>query len=313
MSLVGLIFAVFSILGSVFGAGFMSGTEIYGFFARFGSVGYITIALNAVIFGLFVFIYGVKTAKNAVFCPETQQKHRILYFCQLLITGTMVAGACEILVAFGVSAFWVHIIVLCFVFICNLLGIKSANFFNCLVTMLAIVCFSFVAYDGSWQPLVWSDQSFMPLVMVMFYFIMNIASSEPIVKSVCREKSRKQIFWIGFVVCLLLAGIMYLLVGLVGDGSMPLISSIKKASFQKVYSVVVMLAMVSTMLSSSVGAKRLFGFGNFYASFFVAILSAIISFVGFRNMVLYVYPLIGLLLGINYITRKINQFLHTKA
>ena len=44
-----MLFYIFSILGAIVGAGFMSGAEIYSFFSRFGAIGYIGIAVNCVL------------------------------------------------------------------------------------------------------------------------------------------------------------------------------------------------------------------------------------------------------------------------
>ena len=313
MDLISIIVAVFSIIGSVLGAGFMTGTEIYGFFARFGSIAYITIAINCVVFGLFIVIYSIKNAKNEIFGFENHQKNYILYFCQLLITGTMVAGVCTLLTDFGVTRLWATPIILLFVFVCNLVGIRSANFVNVIVTCFACVSFLFVAYDGNWQPLGEPKTLVMPLLMVGFYLIMNMASSEAVVKSACVGKKKLQIWMIGLLVGLMLMIMLYTLVGLATHGDMPLISIIKNTWFKKVYSVIVLMAMVSTMLSSAFGAKRLFNLNNLCSSFFVAIIACIVSFVGFKNLIFYVYPFIGTLLAIKYIFGGLIKFAAKKA
>jgi len=291
-----ILLSVFAILGSVFGAGFMSGTEIYSFFARHGAIAYITIALNCTIYAVFVLIYGLKSAKSAVFLCEKAQNNVVLHFCQLLITGAMMAGTIVLLSRFGVPKIWAGPMVFLFVFVCQLIGIKSANFFNIIVSVLALISFVFVCYDGVWVPLNKSNNVFGPMALMIFYVAMNIVCSETIVAKVCANKSKKQVLMTSVGILCVLVIVMYALVGRVDAGAMPLIDIIQNKTFAKMYSVVVLLAMISTMLSSGAGAKKLMNMNNFCASFFVSILSWLVSFAGFENIITYVYPVIGVVM-----------------
>lgn len=307
-----ILLAVFAILGSVFGAGFMSGTEIYSFFARHGTIAYVTIALNCVVYATFVLFYGLKSAKIAVFVGEKQQNNVVLHFCQLLITAAMMSGTIALLVRFGLPKIWAGPMVFLFVFVCQLIGIKSANFFNVIVSALALVSFVFVFYDGTWAPLKANDNVFAPTILMIFYVAMNIVCSETIVAKVCANKTKKQILLISLVILCLLISVMYALVGLVYAGDMPLIDVIKNKTFAKIYSVIVLLAMLSTMLSSGEGAKQMLKLNNFFASFFVSILSWLVSFVGFENIITYIYPVIGIAMLVSIIFGTIFKIKNKK-
>lgn len=54
----------FSLVGTLVGVGFVSGREIYSFFARFGVFGLISAAISSVIFGLTVFCFWRKVRRR---------------------------------------------------------------------------------------------------------------------------------------------------------------------------------------------------------------------------------------------------------
>ena len=56
----------FSLVGTLVGVGFVSGREIYSFFARFGVFGLISAAISSVIFGLTVFMFLAKSQATQV-------------------------------------------------------------------------------------------------------------------------------------------------------------------------------------------------------------------------------------------------------
>lgn len=309
------ILGVFAILGAVMGAGFMTGTEIYSFFVKYGSISYITIAINCAIFAVFVAIYGSKNAKDAIKWPYNNIKINLLPVCQIVLTASMMAGASQIFASMGLNKMLASFIVFLFVCMCLIVGIKSANFFNVATTACALFSFMFLIYDGEINWLSAMPASFSAFAMAIFYASMNIATSTAVVERVASNSTKKQIKIIAVAVFVVLILISYLLAMVLpkSNQSMPLLSVIKNKTFSKIYLAIVIMAMVSTMLSSGFGAKKMFaGLGNFFGSIMCALVCYLVSFCGFDFIVNYLYPVVGVIVIVQGILNIIFKFSNKK-
>ena len=184
MKVLSVLFYIFSILGAIVGAGFMSGAEIYSFFSRFGAIGYIGIAVNCVLYSLCMVIYHLKNAKSYNLVLKSEQKPTILSVCQLCMCASMVAGLTELFAEFGISKVLVAFVVLFLLFVALCFGVRGANVFNVFVSACLILSIPFVVYDGGFRFLPHLDSSLFAVVaMSISYVAMNMVAKKTQLKT----------------------------------------------------------------------------------------------------------------------------------
>lgn len=294
-------YEVFSILGALLGAGFISGAEVVTFFGRFGYFGLLGIILSSTIFGVIISKSNNKS--------NTKNKYNFFPYCQLAISGSMFAGVVQVLSqTIKINQYLVCALVLILLVISLIIGIKFANIFNVFVTIATILILPFVIKNTqmNYYLLPTLNLYWLPVYGVL-YSIMNAVACMPIIKAI-NKKDAKIVAFFCTIITIILLVIMFLL-SANNNADMPVLMGITNATIKAIYSIIFMFAMTSTMLSASSGTKQIFAkFGdNKFSSLCSAIAICAISFIGFGKIINYVYPLIGAVIILQYFLNKMHK------
>lgn len=322
-NIVKIVTGTMSILGAIVGAGFMSGAEINQFFSRFGWIKYITFALIWLIIYVFIVKVWQKNAKTTEIISKNNAKTSILPICLIFVSATMMAGLCDIVSTFGVAK-WVCVFVVgMIIYICLIVGVKFASVINVLTSFMLIVILPFIVYDTKdiVGVVIEFDTSlhtvFVAVLYAVFYATMNLATSKSIVEHAEKNMSRKQVKGLALIVSIAVVGLIAIISNIsvkAIDSDMPLLELVGEGLIGKFFVVLLVFAMVSTLLSSCVGAMSTFKFfGKAPSSLITTCVITLVSFVGFGSLVKYVYPLIGAAILLNCIFDAVSKNLRKKT
>lgn len=320
------LFDVFSILGCVLGAGFISGTEIKNFFVRFGLYGFIGIVLSSILF-FFIIIYSTKKVCNLNDKLLKKSKiQQLLTFCQVFISAAMMAGIVELLGAsIGITASYVVVFILLFVVL--LLGLnfaKSVNVFVCALAILILPIILMVANSNfNFENFnLTTNIAYLPISVVyaVFYIAMNTAASMPIINSISskpKNKNWKLALGVSGILFVLLLAFFCVISASSSKLIMPIQGIIGNGVVLFIYNILFLIAMLSTLLSTTNGLKKVFVKfeNNAIECFLVTVLVCIVSFIGFENIIKFVYPVIGCFITLGYlcdIVKYIWQYYRNK-
>lgn len=296
-----IVYNVFSILGALLGAGFISGAEVVTFFWRFGYSGIAGIVISSIIFGIAI----VKNNNT----QDVTNRYNFLPFCQLAISGSMFAGVTQIIgQVTQINKYFVCLLVLILLIISLVLGVKFANIFNVIVTISTIIILPFVCKNVNIScQLSASDNLFLIPIYAVLYATMNSVACMQVIKSIDKKHSKIVAFLCTIITIFLLIIMMFLSANQTAE--MPVLSAIKNAKIKIIYTIIFMLAMVSTMLSASSGTKQIFAKidDNLICSFCSAVAICVISFIGFGKIINYIYPAIGAVIILQIFLNKMHK------
>ena len=148
---------------------------------------------------------------------------------------------------------------------------------------------------------------FVAVFYSIFYCAMNLATSSTIIEDSAQKFDKSGVKVLGFavsatIVCLI--AVISKMAAKTFSQDMPLLSLVGDGAVKIVFVVLLVFAMLSTLLSSCVGAKKMFcKTNNLVASCLLSCLIALVSFVGFAGLVKYVYPLIGAAIIVEFVFR----------
>lgn len=301
MAIVEILLGVLSILGCLFGAGFISGTEIVVFFGEFGWLGMVGIIVSSLVFSFVVYKNILPKNKN-----EEPKKYNFMPYCQVAISGSMFAGIVQVMSS-TMNKYFAMIIMLIVLFLALIFGIKFANFTNIITALLVIAILPFVYKDASISSfcLQASKPPVLFVIYAILYAVMNVVACMPVIKSINKHKISVAIICFVLSTCLMIA--MFLLVA--GRNSdMPIFSIISSSVLKGAYTLLFVLALLSTLWSASTGAKQIFKpFNNFEQSLLTALAVCTVAFVGFSNVVRYLYPIIAVIMLLQIILNKLHK------
>ncbi len=261
-----------------------------------------------------------KTSKFYNFSIGLDNSKFVMPVCQIIIAATMVAGANSVLKDFGLPQILAAIIIFAVLFVFLVLGIKFARGVNIAVSVASLIfIFCLVAsknitilnaFGGVYQANF--ANGIIGIALACLYAIMNIISSYTII-----DAATKQQYNIGKKIAaisgLMLGGLVltvFVIINSCGaSGDMPLLNLFTNCWVKKIYCVLLIVAMISTMLSCGLGGKKLVDskLGKISASFVTVWLIEIISLIGFANLVNYGYPLIGTIMIINVVVKRVKK------
>jgi len=252
-----------------------------------------------------------KTAKNKLYCGHTNKKYSILPIFHLIMCASMFAGISSVFSQFMPLELANVVIVIFFIMLC--FGVKGASIINVAVSICLVLIVFLVVCEGGLVLLFPSDNSvFQSVLFAISYASMNIASSLPMIEYVCKRNSKKMTMLIAIVFGLVMFLLLFLMAGLsTSEADMPILSIIKTPWLSASYTVLIVFAMLSTLISCGVGAKKLFcSLSNFSASFFVSMLAMCVSFLGFKFIISYLYPALGFLVVLDFIIKMLRAQKH---
>lgn len=314
-------------LCSVVGAGFVSGAEIYEVFVRFGDFWFV----GVMIFFILMFVLSFKITLN--FCVDKQYvkmykinkfmtkntfyiknkiKSILVFFNVLLISAAMFSGLRVLLqqlfnhnyiVVFAICIF----LVFCILFF-GIDGLQKMDYIVFVFMLLFCVwCvssnmsvkLSFVAHSN-----VDDSLSILPCIsFASLYVFMNIVQLEPIFSEYNISLTKKKALVLSFSYAFILTLILCLFIVFLKNNiqfsvfQMPFLEYFSEVGGIPLFlfSVGLVLALVSSLLTSLVGVKRTFlkRTTNFNSSLFAVVLALLLSVFDFSFFVSVVYPLIG--------------------
>lgn len=315
--------------GCFFGAGYISGKELFEFFGSFGVQGFVGLILSNILF----FIFGVLLLKNVKLSGKTSFDEVIILknmpiarfllgfmtiFMMFGIFVVMAAGAGALLnKVLNIPTFFgclIFILICCFA---ALFGIGGAiKFFSAIIPVLllstlTICAFSLCKFGLNIDNKVSNDNPllinwfFSAFTYVSYNMVTLIGTMIPVGTKVNDNKTIFSGIAIGCLTALSIAGGILLTVTSVFGASneeLPMLEIAFKVNniFGYVYAVLLLLAMFGTSLSSIVAINVYTEEKKFITkkripliTFAVGILAFIGSFFGFGNLVNTVYPIFG--------------------
>lgn len=319
---------------AIVGVGFVSGAEIYQFYARFGKFAYVGILIFFLL--LFVLINKILrsssidkndlkmnnkeqiTQKNT-FLRKDKIKSILTNFNVLMVSSAMFAGLFSLLKnLFKHNYYFFGLVAILLVFLILYFGVHGLEKFDYFV--ISFIVFLMIYFllnqktvsnsteifdgvnfeDGSMKMLCLSG------LFACIYVFMNIVQIQPILGELNVKLSNKKrclfsLFFALSLSLLLLVFVRFLLVNIEScNGEMPFLTYFKSKAGLLIYVYVIGLifALLSSLLSCLIGVKR--GVKRIFSSNFLAtcvsiLLSMCFSLIGFSNFVSIVYPAIGVL------------------
>ena len=333
--------------GSFFGAGFVSGKEIYEFFGTFGKKGYIGLFFAIILFFIFgsLLIRNVQISKKSSF-DEAMILGNYKIFRSMLgaVTIFMMFGIFVVMAA-GAGALINQVsgiphYIGCFVFtvlvcIAALFGISGAvKAFSIIVPVLVVVTLIICALSlnkygikaaatsANENPLL-MNWWFSALTYVSYNMITLIGTIIPVGSHVKKKRNAYTGILYGCIFALSIAmGILFAVTSIYGASSKELpmldIAFRLNSIFGYIYAVLLLLAMFGTSLSSivaiSVYAEERFIIYKKYRKPFtsvIGIIAFLCSLVGFGHLVDTVYPIFGYI-GFIVLALIVANFIYLK-
>ena len=305
----------FIIIGTVIGAGFISGKEIIRFFG--GGFLLPSSYFCALLFFLFTYLLltlgnkygGFAAGTHAVFGKTDAALETVLLFASLIIVGAMLAGVDSLMLSqFGIPksfplASFVSMVAAYFITGKGVKGLAAVNFI--LVPVMIAVILSFLSFKGNIQVQKEYSGADSGAVMTLFYVSMNIFLSAPVLLELGAANDKKSFAAAGGIAAVVISVCVFLIVsGIKYEGAnaenaeMPLLYLFGKVKyFSAVFSLVVFFGIFTTLLSSYF---PLFNYASRFKrkrvlDFVILIMAFAVSRLGLDKIVLYLYPVLGFL------------------
>lgn len=299
-----------AILGTTIGAGFVSGKEIANFFNVYGNFSYIAALILGVVYFFSIKLF-YKCQDLSIF-TKSKVLTSIVMFSQFISLSAMFAGLNSILTNyFGTKyLFYIFIIISFVIILCGLKGLTNTN----LILMPILVLFIF--YIGS--SAIFSNTHFdieiisssptKILTYLLMYIGLDLFSCYPICLALGKKQTKKQQNITALIVSItIFALVVCYLVSVLNKGSdyayfdMPILHFIiaHNDSLYIFTCVIVCIGIITTLLSNGFvlydSCKNLFN-KNWFVVFLSMFCGAyILSYMGFSNIVEYLYPLLGII------------------
>lgn len=323
--------AIFLIIGTVVGSGFISGKEIVVFFSRFGAYSFLGIFL-AFFFFAFLFYIILNKGEEAL---QRLKSSRFSFVINLIIcmifTSAMFAGVNNLLTFDKIYINFIVLILILFVcFIIFKRGLKSLNKLNYfLIPIMLGILIMIVALKLNFSPIKFvSSLGEMSFLYSILYVILNTANSAVLIAEIGKNLNRKQKARVSIISALVLMLILLLVnIVLLQNSSsfvedMPLISLF--SGWQKVMmNIVVFIGCITTLFSLVfVSSSSMRGLcNNEFIIFSISVLMPVmLSLLGFGFMVTYFYPITSILgvfllydLFFKSLFKRTNQKIHSSS
>ena len=322
---------IFSIIGTLIGAGFASGQEMYLFFYRFGLNGILglilcSLLISIVIYKTFLIIHTRKISNYEEFLQEIFHSKNISNISNIIVNVFLLITFFIMISGFGayfeqqfeIPAIIGAIILATISFVVlikDIEGVKRVN--SVIVPILIIVIFiiGFLSlkniFSGSgeiWQANFESKYNFNWILQAVVYCSYNMILVIPVIVNLGKYiKSKKQIAFVsvlsGVIIFVLAMSIFLVLTSVKTDYSriqMPAVYAIDNnfPQFSGVYGIVILLSIFSTAISIGISFLKNITKNKKSYPQFVAIMcisGELISNFGFSNLVKMLFPVFGYL------------------
>ena len=317
---------VFLIVGTIIGAGFASGREISVFFARFGIYSLFFMPFLFIllyfIFKLFLNIGRHKNFDNIFelnnFTNNSIFMNTLISFTFLIFSSAMFSGAVEILsnnfINIPSIIFYLIIFLICyFVLKSGFKGLIKVNVILVPILIISILCLCIYATFSPVCEIEFIPQSSGVIGLpfsILIYATGNILLSYFLLVKAGKGLDEKQIKKVSLISSLIICSVIFVcIVCLIKNGSaildctMPFIAlSLRLGEgFYIAYVLVVLVGILSTLFSGIFTASQSLKV-NRHRDFICLSLVLALSFLGFKEIVDNVYPILGII-GIFVILR----------
>ena len=322
---------IFSIIGTLIGAGFASGQEMYLFFYRFGINGILGLVLcstlvSIVIYKTFMIIHTRKIYNYEDFLREIFHSEKLSNISNIIVNAFLLITFYIMISGFGayfeqqfsissVIGATILAIISFVVLIKDIEGVKKVNSIIVPVLIVVILIIGFLSlkylYIKSgeiWQVSFESKYSFSWILQAVVYCSYNMILVIPVLVNLGKYiKSKKQIAFVsvlsGVIILVLAMSIFFVLTSVKTDYSkiqMPAVYAIDNIfpQFSGVYGNVILLSIFSTAISIGISFLKNITKNKKSYPQIVAIMcisGVLISNFGFSNLVKLLYPIFGYL------------------
>lgn len=298
------------LVGTIVGAGFATGNEIYQFFARFGNFGYVLVCVFFV--GMFAFTFKIMHLANkfqAFSLDELSKKvfgekfafivNSVIYISFFVFASVMMSAMESVAGVVGV----VLMVVLGFVFcVKERQGILIANQFilPLVFVYLFLLCLNGVSLPSNVSFSAWQV---LGVFGVFYYIALNELISLGAILVVLHKCNKKELVLSSILGCLILSLMIVSVMAILNNYQFAIIHMPLKdvanliGGFFPAFSIVVLFCTIfTTFLSSIFGLYKKIKITFRYPIlvFSIAILFCyLLSFLGFSNLIQYAYNVVG--------------------
>lgn len=312
---------------SFIGVGFITGAEIWFYFARFGAVFVFGVAIFAVLM-VFLIVFALRPSETL--SPKFSRFKRAVFgVSELLIASAMMSGLLETTKTLFSGA-WLLVFLLAVLIICLLFynNIKSFVIYNYFVAIFVIFVAIFLLLNNNYNNITIAAKFGYKNITKSAYFaaiyvFMNIAEMRPIFASINGLKSKKsKLIFAGFISLVLALFVILFSITLFCNGelvdfSMPFLLLFKNngGAVYYVFLAGLVLAMISTAESCLIGVNSRINPTKNDENFtkgVVIISSLILGRLPFTFFVQIVYPFIACLNIVLFLCEA-RRGMHAKA
>ena len=315
--------AISVIIGTMIGAGFASGKEVYVFFAQYKIMGLIGAIISSLITAIVIYATlkiskKCKLKSNNEFVDNISKNEKIATSIKNIINTfllasfwIMCAGLCSFFKQeFNIPIFVTATISGCIIYMLlmtNIEGIMKLNTIIVPIMVLAIVYISILNSQTTQileQNIITNTDAIKAIIKSILYTSYNSILLIPIIVSISKDiKTNRDIKIIAIIssliIFILLILIYQMLVSTKTDISkieMPILSLLEKNIWHKViYGIAIVSAIITSVVSASYGALENIKDKSKYklSAIVICLLEIPISYIGFGKLVSTLYPIFG--------------------
>lgn len=315
--------AISVIIGTMIGAGFASGKEVYVFFAQYKIMGLIGAIISSLITAIVIYATlkiskKCKLKSNNEFVDNISKNEKVATSIKNIINTfllasfwIMCAGLCSFFKQeFNIPIFVTATISGCIIYMLlmtNIEGIMKLNTIIVPIMVLAIVYISILNSQTTQileQNIITNTDAIKAIIKSILYTSYNSILLIPIIVSISKDiKSDRDIKIIAIIssliIFILLILIYQMLVSTKTDISkieMPILSLLEKNIWHKViYGIAIVSAIITSVVSASYGALENIKDKSKYklSAIVICLLEIPISYIGFGKLVSTLYPIFG--------------------
>lgn len=315
--------AISVIIGTMIGAGFASGKEVYVFFAQYKIMGLIGAVVSSIITAIVIYATlkiskSYKIENNNKFVDIISKKDNMSTIVKNIINTFLLASfwiMCAGLCSFFKQEFDIPIIITalisgCIIYILLMTNIEGIMKLNTLIVPIMILAILYISIINSQTAQIFELDNMAnvgairAIIKAILYTSYNSILLIPIIVSMSRDvktdKDIKRIAIISSLIIFILLILIYqMLVCAKTDISkieMPILSLLEKEIWQKIiYGIAIVSAIITSVVSASYGALENIKDKTKYKMSAIAIclLEIPISYIGFGNLVSTLYPVFG--------------------
>ena len=298
------------LIGTIVGAGFATGNEIYQFFARYGYFGYALVGVF--FFGMFAFTYKIMHLAhkyNAYTIDELSKKvfgdkfafivNMVIYLAFFVFASVMMSAMSNIAEIYGVAIMIVLGFLLC---IKDKQGILIAN--QIIIPLIFVFLIIIFINGYSFIPTCkFTPLNFLGIFGVFYYIALNELISLGALLVVLHKSTKKELLISALLAGFLISVMIVIIIAILNNYTfdeihMPLkdVANLISVDFAKFTNLILFCTIFTTFLSSIFGIYKKIKTSTkkpILTFIFVLLLCYILSFVGFTNLVQYAYNIIG--------------------